>query len=207
MPPIYHTKLNLSHSIQRDSWWWVTLIWYQNIGIYRDWWHTLVAVFHDDVIKWKHFPRHWPFVRKMQIPLTKVSDAELWCFFFICTLNKRVSKQSWGWWCETAPRSLMSWVVQHIGFIFCIVSLKTHLNTITDAVAPKLSTSIGVSYCLSELLLGFYIKFEEVVFVFRYARKSSRLNDNRRNSIFLKLYCRIIYLNVYNWLNSRKYLT
>ena len=43
---------------------------------------------HDDVIKWKHFPRNWPFVRGLHrsrwIPLTKASDVELWCFFFIC---------------------------------------------------------------------------------------------------------------------------
>ena len=36
---------------------------------------------HDDVIKWKHFPRYWPFVRAIHrsrgIPRTKASDAEL----------------------------------------------------------------------------------------------------------------------------------
>ena len=41
-------------------------------------------VVHDDVIKWKHFPRFWPFVRGIHrsrwIPHTKASDAELWCF-------------------------------------------------------------------------------------------------------------------------------
>ena len=39
---------------------------------------------HDDVIKWKHFPRYWPFERGIHrsrwIPRTKASDAELWCF-------------------------------------------------------------------------------------------------------------------------------
>ena len=39
---------------------------------------------HDDVIKWKHFPRYWPFVRGIHrsrwIPRTKASDTELWCF-------------------------------------------------------------------------------------------------------------------------------
>ena len=34
---------------------------------------------HDDVIKWKHFPRYWPFVHP----------------------NKQLSKQSGGWWFET----------------------------------------------------------------------------------------------------------
>ena len=42
----------------------------------------------DDVIKWKHFPRNWPFVRGIHrsrwIPHTKASDAELWCFSLIC---------------------------------------------------------------------------------------------------------------------------
>ena len=39
---------------------------------------------HDDVIKCKHFPRNWPFVRETTsqqwIPLTKARDVELWCF-------------------------------------------------------------------------------------------------------------------------------
>ena len=41
---------------------------------------------HDDVIKWKHFPCYWPFVRGIHrsrwIPRTKASDAELWCFIW-----------------------------------------------------------------------------------------------------------------------------
>ena len=35
---------------------------------------------HDDVIKWKHFPRYWPFVRG--IHHTKASDTELSCFLW-----------------------------------------------------------------------------------------------------------------------------
>ena len=38
--------------------------------------------FHDDVIKWKHFPRYWCFVRDRWIPLTKASNAEFWCFLW-----------------------------------------------------------------------------------------------------------------------------
>ena len=41
---------------------------------------------HDDVIKWRHFPRYWPFVRGIHrsrwIPHTKASDAELCCFLW-----------------------------------------------------------------------------------------------------------------------------
>ena len=45
-----------------------------------------ITIQHDDVIKWKHFPRNWPFVRGIHqsrwIPHTKASDAELWCFLW-----------------------------------------------------------------------------------------------------------------------------
>ena len=57
--------------------------------------------FHDDVIKWKHFPRYWPFVRGFHrsrwISRTKASDAELWCFFFICArINDWVNNREAG---------------------------------------------------------------------------------------------------------------
>ena len=38
------------------------------------------------------------------IPHSKASGAELWCF--LQPVNKRLSKQSWGWWFETLSRSL-----------------------------------------------------------------------------------------------------
>ena len=64
---------------------------------------------HDDVIKWKHFPRYWPFVRGIhrspvnspQRPVTRRFDV-----FFDLRLNKRLNKQSWGWWFETPSRPL-----------------------------------------------------------------------------------------------------
>ena len=34
------------------------------------------------------------------IPRTKASDAELWCFLWSAS-DKRLGKQSWGWWFET----------------------------------------------------------------------------------------------------------
>ena len=66
---------------------------------------------HDDVIKWKHSPRSWAFVRgihrsPVNSPYTPASDAELWCVFFNLCPNKRLSKQWWGWWFETPSRSL-----------------------------------------------------------------------------------------------------
>ena len=41
---------------------------------------------HDDVIKWKHFPRYWLFMRGIHQSvvnsITKASDAELWWFLW-----------------------------------------------------------------------------------------------------------------------------
>ena len=45
------------------------------------------------------------FTAPRWIPRTKSSDAELWCFLW-SRLNKRLSKQSWGWWFETLSRPL-----------------------------------------------------------------------------------------------------
>ena len=65
---------------------------------------------HDGVIKWKHFPRYWPFVRgnspvtgefPTQRPVARSFDV-----FFDLRLTERLSKQSWGWWFDTPSRPL-----------------------------------------------------------------------------------------------------
>ena len=66
---------------------------------------------HDDVIKWKHFPRHWPFVRGIHrcrwIPHTKASNAELWCFLWSAIISLMIISISWisvvftGFWLHT----------------------------------------------------------------------------------------------------------
>ena len=57
---------------------------------------TFLQITHDDVIKWRHFPRYWPFVRGIHRspvnsphrPVTRSFDV----FFDL---------QWWGWWIET----------------------------------------------------------------------------------------------------------
>ena len=58
---------------------------------------------HDDVIKWKHFPRYWQFVRGIhRSPVNSPHKGQSrGAIFFDLRLNKRLSKQSWGWWFET----------------------------------------------------------------------------------------------------------
>ena len=70
---------------------------------------------HEDIIKWKHSLHYWPFVRGIhQSPVISPHKGQ-WCgslmFFFDLRLNKRLSKQSWGWWFEMPLWSL--W--RHIG--------------------------------------------------------------------------------------------
>ena len=92
----------------------------------------------DHVIKWKHFQRHGPFVRGIspvtgefptQRPVTRIFDV-----FFDLRLNKRLSKQSWGWWFETL--SLPLWRHCNVVFILtpphysCITSIFTHTGII-----------------------------------------------------------------------------
>ena len=59
---------------------------------------------------WRHqmetfSPLCWEFTGHRWIPRTKARNAEPWCFFYL-HLNKRLNKQSWGWWFETSSRSL-----------------------------------------------------------------------------------------------------
>ena len=47
---------------------------------------------HDDIIKWKHFPRYWPFVRGIHWSPVKSPHKDQWCgallFSLICAWNK-----------------------------------------------------------------------------------------------------------------------
>ena len=54
---------------------------------------------YDDVIKWKHFPRNWPFVRGIHRSLVNSPHKVQW-------RGALMSKQSWGWGFETPSRSL-----------------------------------------------------------------------------------------------------
>ena len=64
---------------------------------------------HDDVIKWKHFPHYWPFVREINRSPVISPHKGQWrgalMFSLIC-LNKRLSKQWWGWWFDVPSCSL-----------------------------------------------------------------------------------------------------
>ena len=73
--------------------------------LYQPW----KPIFHDDVIKWKHFPRYWPFVRGIHRSRVNSPFKGQWrgaLMFFDLRLNKQFSKQSRGWWFQMLSRPL-----------------------------------------------------------------------------------------------------
>ena len=78
------------------------------------WYDTCIHIFgdaywYDDVIKWEHFPRYWPFVRGIhrsgEFPSQRPVMRNFDVFFDRC-LNKRSSKQSRRRWLATSSLSL-----------------------------------------------------------------------------------------------------
>ena len=68
-----------------------------------------VIPIHDDVIKWKHFPRYWPFVRGIHRSPVNSPHKGQWrgdlMFSLICAwINDWVNNR--GWWFETPSRPL-----------------------------------------------------------------------------------------------------
>ena len=75
---------------------------------------VILYALHANLAWWRHqmetFPRYWPFVCGIhRSPLNSPHKGQ-WqgalIFSLICTLNKRLIKQSWGWWPETPSHSL-----------------------------------------------------------------------------------------------------
>ena len=65
---------------------------------------TMVGQDHDDVIKWKHFPCYWPFVRGIHRSPVNSPHKGQWRGALMPSLicvNKWLSKQSSDWWFET----------------------------------------------------------------------------------------------------------
>ena len=55
----------------------------------------------DDVIKWKHFPRYWPFVRRIHRSQVNSPHKGQWRGALMFSLRCALSKQWWCWWFDT----------------------------------------------------------------------------------------------------------
>ena len=112
---------------------------------------------YDDVIKWKHITRYWPFARGIhRWPVNsphKGQSLGALMFCLIRALNKRLSKQSWCWWFETPSRSLWRhcndiWILLPIALLLCrhacfivTVSISTYLPVDKMAVISQTTFS------------------------------------------------------------------
>ena len=119
------------------------------------WWSYGDCTIPDDVIKWKYFPRYWPFVWGIhRSPVNSPHKGPVtWNLdvFFDLHLNKRFSKQSWGWWFETSSCSLWRHCNASQG-----VSVVSFLeNMIVDALAkPRDIENLGGFSPLNSIYWG-----------------------------------------------------
>ena len=101
-------------------------------------WSAQDITSHNDVIKWRHIPRQWSFVRwpvnfPTQRPVTRSFDV-----FFDLHLHKRLSKQSCGWWFEMPSRSLWSHCINHatVSYEICSFYLPTAKAWSSNPILP-----------------------------------------------------------------------
>ena len=102
-------------------------------------------------IKWKHFPRYWPFVRGIhRSPVNSPHKGQWrWALMFslICSWINGWVKKSWGWWLQTPSRSLwrhcngnVDISVAHTDCVlFCFVAIQSDpISTISCKVTSWL---------------------------------------------------------------------
>ena len=124
---------------------------------------------HHDVTLWKHFPRYWPFLRGLHRSLVnppppppppKGQWRGAFLFSLICTLKKRLSKQSWGWWFETPSRSLWHHCNEAIRkeltptMFYEAVQIWVDVIDLSSLAAPEVvnKTAFGASDCKNPVL-------------------------------------------------------
>ena len=90
----------------------------------------VLSIFHEDVIKWKHFPRYWSFVRRIH----RVSGE-----FPAQRSMTRLSKQWQGWWFETLSRLL--W--RHCNVVRSSGTYTGAARRWTSIIATETSSSLG----------------------------------------------------------------
>ena len=181
------------------SWSWFT--WVTNVIQVHDVCHRMAFYtptltswqFHDDVITWKHFPRYWPSVRGIHRSPVNSPHKGQWrgalMFSLICALNKRLSKQSWGWWFETPSRPF--WRLCNINlrnpWRHDMEAFLKGSSTIVNYVCLKTWIIIYEIYftfnCLFILYIYIYMKCILMVNNFPFEFEFSRIHQSPVNSV------------------------
>ena len=157
---------HLYHIISIKSKWG---LWMLNLSIPRRMkhWNGLNMLnLHDDVIKWKIFRVTGPFAGNTSVTGEVPAQRPVtWSFdvFFYLRMNKRLGKQSWGWWFETPSRPLWRHcnIFLHDFFSF---KLKQERNTF---VFVRWTCSCEVSdyfHCISYLIgINWYVPDNKLI--------------------------------------------
>ena len=120
-----------------------------------------ISYAHDDVIKWRHFPRYWPFVWGIHWSPVNSPHKDQWRgAFFDLRLNKQLSKQWRPRWYGTLSRSFS----HHCNDILLFCLLRCRYTTCINAFEAKLKC---LTFCrwhfqmhfLEWKFFQFYIKF------------------------------------------------
>ena len=118
---------------------------------------------HDDVIKWKHFPRYWPFVRGIHRSPLNSSHKGQWHgafdVFFHLRLNKRLSKQWRGWWFDKSSRPLWRHGNGLIGRHGCLtdrIFYRDWKKGLNSTFSPKIMENRGLNSTFSLQIMTKY---------------------------------------------------
>ena len=121
-------------------------------------------LYHDDVIKWKHFPCYWPFVKGIHWWPVDSPHTGQWrgalMISLTCDWNKQLRKQSWCRWFEMPSRSLWRhsndnvlvgiWqrYLQHVCGMSGSASIWIYFLNLAGADFLEKSNMIHMYYCL-----------------------------------------------------------
>ena len=107
-----------------------------------------------------------------QRPVTRSLDISL-----ICTLNKRLSKQSWGWWFETLSRSLS----RHLFYLNAQNAVKHNKHEFQH----RLDWTNEVN-CKAEFRLRWHVEelYPETGYVCRVFKEFVTLNQKHLTTVF-----------------------
>ena len=107
-------------------------------------------LWHDDVIKWKHFPRYWPFVRGIHRSPVNSPHKGQWrgalMFSLMCTwINARVNTRKAGdlrrhrAHYDVIVMHFVAWMEHHVNQLSCTFHLELFMGQDLDPVEPRFS--------------------------------------------------------------------
>ena len=121
---------------------------------------------HDDVIKWKHFPCYWPFVRGIQRSLVDFPHKGQWCgalmFSLICAwTNGWANKRDTGDLTRHRAHydvTVMTWYIIFSGLQFPEITINTLWPSDITYHHVRWSSSVHVMACgcLHQAIVCFY---------------------------------------------------